>query len=126
VTISATTASAITHDGITFQGILHPKLLTANDKSILFLIANNELAWANVDANMNGMRAYFKINEPSLLSARTRAIIKNGANTATNIEPITHEVVGNSAQKVIYNNNLYIIRDNKVYTSQGVEVRFIK
>jgi hypothetical protein len=100
--------------------------LTANDKSILFLIANNELAWANVDANMNGMRAYFKINEPSLLSARTRAIIKNGANTATNIEPITHEVVGNSAQKVIYNNNLYIIRDNKVYTSQGVEVRFIK
>lgn len=126
VTISATTASAITHDGITFQGILHPTLLTANDKSILFLIANNELAWANVDANMNGMRAYFKINEPSLLSARTRAIIKNGANTATNIEPITHEVVGNSAQKVIYNNNLYIIRDNKVYTSQGVEVGFIK
>ena len=122
VTISATEGSAVEQfAAVTMQGVLHPTELQADDKSILFLVANNELAWANVTANMNGMRAYFKVNEPSLQSARTRAYIRKEPTVATDMENITTSET--EIKKVIYNGTLYIIRGDEVYTIQGTKVK---
>jgi hypothetical protein len=122
VTISDTIGSEIAaHTAVTMHGILHPTELQANNKSILFLVENNNLAWANETANMNGMRAYFKVNEPSLLSARTRAYIRREPTVATDMENIT--TTDTEIKKVIYNNMLYIIRGNEVYTVQGTKVK---
>lgn len=121
VTISVATGSEAQHSAVTMHGILHPKELQANNKSILFLVENNNLAWANETANMNGMRAYFKVNEPSLLSARTRAYIRREPTVATDMENITTSET--EIKKVIYNGTLYIIRGDEVYTIQGTKVK---
>ena len=122
VTISVTNGSEIAaHTAVTMYGILHPTELEADDKSILFLVENNNLAWANETANMNGMRAYFKVNEPSLLTARTRAYIRKEPTVATDMENIT--TTDTKIKKVIYNGNIYIIRGNEVYTVQGTKVK---
>ena len=124
VTISATEGSAVEQfAAVTMQGVLHPTELQADDKSILFLVANNELAWANVTANMNGMRAYFKVNEPSLQSARTRAYIKRTPTVATGIENTEYNPQENNTRKIIYNNTIYILRGDEVYTIQGTKVK---
>ena len=121
VTISAINGSEVAQSAVTMHGILHPTELEANNKSILFLVENNNLAWANETANMNGMRAYFKVNEPSLLSARTRAYIRREPTVATDMENITTSET--EIKKVIYNGSLYIIRGDEVYTIQGTKVK---
>ena len=124
VSISATEGSAVEQfAAVTMQGVLHPTELQADDKSILFLVANNELAWANVTANMNGMRAYFKVNEPSLQSARTRAYIKRTPTVATGMENTEYNPQENNTRKIIYNNTIYILRGDEVYTIQGTKVK---
>ena len=121
VTISVTNGNNVAQGAVTMHGILHPTELQAEDKSILFLVDNNNLAWANVTANMNGMRAYFKVNEPSLLTARTRAYIRREPTVATDMENITTSET--EIKKVIYNGTLYIIRGDEVYTIQGTKVK---
>lgn len=121
VTISAINGSEVAQSAVTMHGILHPTELEANNKSILFLVENNNLAWANETANMNGMRAYFKVNEPSLLSARTRAYIRREPTVATDMENITTPET--EIKKVIYNGTLYVIRGDEVYTIQGTKVK---
>ena len=121
VTISVTNGNNVAQGAVTMHGILHPTELQANNKSILFLVENNNLAWANETANMNGMRAYFKVNEPSLLSARTRAYIRKKPTVATDMENITTSET--EIKKVIYNGSLYIIRGDEVYTIQGTKVK---
>ena len=121
VTISVTKGSNVAQSAVTMHGILHPKELQADVKSILFLVANNNLAWANVTANMKGMRAYFNVNDPSLLSARTRAYIRREPTMTTDMENIT--TTETEIKKVIYNNNLYILRGDEVYTIQGTNVK---
>lgn len=121
VTISVTNGNDVAQGAVTMHGILHPTELQANNKSILFLVENNNLAWANETANMNGMRAYFKVNEPSLLSARTRAYIRREPTVATDMENITTSET--EIKKVIYNGTLYIIRGDEVYTIQGNRIK---
>lgn len=121
VTISAINGSEVAQGAVTMHGILHPTPLQANDTTILFLVDNNNLAWANVTANMNGMRAYFKVNEPSLLTARTRAYIRREPTVATDMEAITTSET--EIKKVIYNGTLYIIRGDEVYTIQGTKLK---
>ena len=70
---------------------------------------------------MNGMRAYFQVNEPSLQSARTRAYIRKEPTVATDMENIT--TTDTEIKKVIYNGNIYIIRGDEVYTIQGTKVK---
>ena len=123
VTITAFEGADVKFDNITMHGILQPIELKANDKSILFLVANNNLAWANVTANMNGMRAYFKVNDPTLLSSRTHAFINRVPSTTTNINNIVFPQV--QTKKVVYNNTIYIIRGEDIYTIHGQKVNML-
>ena len=50
---------------VSFQGTYSPVPFTANDKSILFLGAENKLYWPSADMNFGAFRAYFKLNDPT-------------------------------------------------------------
>ncbi|MBQ6768842.1 MAG: hypothetical protein IJP46_09315 [Prevotella sp.] len=72
-TISATEAQAIETASTDFVGTFSPVTLEANDKSVLFLGANNKLYWPSADVPVNSCRAYFKLN------GLTAGEITNGA-----------------------------------------------
>ena len=108
-------------NGITFNGILAPKSLTANDKSILFLVSGNRLAWASTTAEMYGMRAYFSLPEGEYDKLRTRARIVTSESTTTDIQQTT--TTSTNAQKLILNGMLYILKDGQLYTVFGTKVK---
>jgi len=107
-------------NGIAFNGILAPKELTANDKSILFLVSDNKLAWANTTAEMYGMRGYFAVPEGKYNKLSTRAYINTKESAATGLQiPITDKVT----TKFIHNGVLYILRDGAIYTIMGTKMQ---
>ena len=108
-------------NGISFNGILAPKTLAASDKSILFLVSGNRLAWANANADMYGMRGYFSLPEGEYDKLRTRARIVTSESTTTDIQQTT--TTSTNAQKLILNGMLYILKDGQLYTVFGTKVK---
>ena len=108
-------------NGISFNGILAPKTLEANNKSILFLVSGNRLAWANTTAEMYGMRGYFSLPEGKYDKLRTRARIVTSESTTTDIQQTT--TTSTNAQKLILNGMLYILKDGQLYTVFGTKVK---
>lgn len=108
-------------NGISFNGILAPKTLAADDKSILFLVSGNRLAWANANADMYGMRGYFSLPEGEYDQLRTRARIVTSESTTTDIQQTT--TTSTNAQKLILNGMLYILKDGQLYTVFGTKVK---
>lgn len=121
ITISKSEGSSDGSGDIKFNGILAPKALTQGDKSILFLVSDNKLAWANANANMNGMRAYFSLPEGEYDKLRTRARIVTSESTTTDIQQTT--TTSTNAQKLILNGILYILKDGQLYTVFGTKVK---
>ena len=124
VTISTAEGSSTgsrTDSDIKFNGILAPKWLEANNKNILFLVSDNKLAWANANANMNGMRAYFSLPDGAYNKLNTRARIIVSENTTTDIQQTT--TTSTNAQKLIRNGMLYILKDGQLYTVFGTKVK---
>ena len=124
VTISTAEGSSTgssTDNDIKFNGILAPKWLEANNKNILFLVSDNKLAWANANANMNGMRAYFSLPDGAYNKLNTRARIVVSENTTTDIQQTT--TTSTNAQKLIRNGMLYILKDGQLYTVFGTKVK---
>ena len=120
VTISESEGGSAGSD-IKFNGILAPKWLEANNKNILFLVSDNKLAWANANANMNGMRAYFSLPDGAYDKINTRARIVVSENTTTDIQQTT--TTSTNAQKLIQNGMLYILKDGQLYTVFGTKVK---
>lgn len=120
VTISESEGGSAGSD-IKFNGILAPKWLEANNKNILFLVSDNKLAWANANANMNGMRAYFSLPDGAYDKLNTRARIVVSENTTTDIQQTT--TTSTNAQKLIQNGMLYILKDGQLYTVFGTKVK---
>lgn len=107
-------------NAICFNGILSPKMLYKDNENYLFLTAYNRLAWANANANMNGMRAYFYVPEgASKLNARARIVISSS--TTTDLQQTT--TTSTNAQKLILNGILYILKDGQLYTVFGTKVK---
>ena len=66
VTISnATTNNEQAFSGGKFVGSFSPVSFTANDKSILFLGAENKLYWPNADMTLGACRAHFELSDGS-------------------------------------------------------------
>lgn len=107
-------------NGISFNGILAPKTLAANDKSILFLVAGNRLAWANANADMYGMRGYFIVPNGKYNKLSTRAYISTKESETTDLQQPSAIKV---ATKFIQNGMLYIQREGEVYTIMGTKVQ---
>jgi len=62
------TTVPVTYNGITFQPVLAPESMTANDKTKLFVSGGDKLTFPNTDGNINAFRAYFSV--PGAASAR--------------------------------------------------------
>lgn len=107
-------------NGISFNGILAPKTLAANDKSILFLVSGNRLAWANANADMYGMRGYFFVPNGKYNKLSTRAYISTKESETTDLQQTSANKV---ATKFIQNGVLYIQREGEVYTIMGTKVQ---
>lgn len=107
-------------NGISFNGILAPKTLAASDKSILFLVSGNRLAWANADADMYGMRGYFSLPEGAYDQLRTSARIVTSESGTTDIQQTTTQA---NTQKIMQNGTLYIRKDGQIYTILGRKVK---
>ena len=98
VTISNNTPEEIasTDGSVTFQGIYVPVALAKDDKSNLYLAADNTLDWPNVDDfKVNAFRAYFKISESAANNVRSFVLrFGNDDITSINIEKGVNGVVG--------------------------------
>lgn len=119
VTISVLEGGSAGSD-ITFNGILSPRELKEGDKSILFLVSDNKLAWANTTANMNGMRAYFSLPKGAYDQLRTSARIVTSESGTTDIQQTTTQA---NTQKIMQNGTLYIRKDGQIYTILGRKVK---
>ena len=73
VTIDASASTPVNFNGGAFRGTYSPINFEANDKSILFLGAENKLYWPNADMTLKACRAYFQLNN----GAEARAIVLN-------------------------------------------------
>ena len=64
VTVSSAEASSVTStDGtVSFRGSYSPVTLAANDRSKLYLSAENKLYWPSVDKTIGACRAYFEMS----------------------------------------------------------------
>ena len=62
VTISSSTTPTEFTD-VTFVPVINPELMTANDKTKLFVTGGNKLTYPNTTGNINGFRAYFKLHD---------------------------------------------------------------
>lgn len=120
VTIAVSEGGNTGSGDITFNGILSPKELKEGVKSILFLVSDNKLAWANTTANMNGMRAYFSLPNGAYDQLRTSARIVTSEAGTTDIHQTTTQA---NTQKIMQNGRLYIRKDGQIYTILGRKVK---
>lgn len=120
VRVTVAEGASVSSNDIAFTGILSPLKLTANDKSILFLVSDNRLAWANTTAEMYGMRGYFAVPEGKYNKLSTRAYINTKESATTGLQtPIIEKVT----TKFIHNGVLYILRDGAIYTIMGTKMQ---
>ena len=135
ITVTTTEPSAVSVDGITFQGMfaqvhIDPYTSSARDEDYLFLGANSQLYWPSSDQTsssikMRGFRAYFIIDRnsisPALAPKGTRARIMDAPKTTTAIDNTSAKFGG--SEKIIENGILYIIRNGVKYNAQGQIVK---
>ena len=125
VTISTVEGSFVGEGILTFNGILSPMQMMANNKSVLFLVENNVLAWPNATAYMNGMRAYFQlpeqVGEEQALRMSARISVDRGTASEDIIILIPQEENAKAA-KIMRNGMIYIIRNGEMYNMHGIKV----
>ena len=134
VTVTTTEPSAVSVDGITFQGMFAQVHIDPYDaghtQDYLFVGANSQLYWplstqTSSDIKMRGFRAYFIIDRnsisPALAPKGTRARIMDAPKTTTAIDNASAKFGG--SEKIIENGILYIIRNGVKYNAQGQVIK---
>lgn len=115
VTISKPTnyqaAGTVTHDGITFTGVINPVELAAGSNTF-FLVSDNRLAIpAAGGATLGGLRGYFTNPSGARLAIRTQQ------NTPTLLESVNCNI--KNTYKILQDGKIYIIRDGVMYDIKG-------
>lgn len=130
VTIAAFEGKAVgENDDVKFVGIFAPDTFQLDDKTKLFMLANNQIAWSGYDGHsLKSFRAYFQTNtpvgtEPSNAPIRhgMPARIVMGEQIATGCENIQGGQV--QSLKVLENNQVVIIRNGVKYNLQGHKIQ---
>lgn len=132
ITVTTTEPSAVSVDGITFQGMFAQVHIDPYDaghtQDYLFLGANSQLYWplstqTSSDIKMRGFRAYFIIDRnsitPALAPKGTRARIMDAPKTTTGID----ETSATTCTKLIENGQLIILKNGIKYNAQGQVVK---
>ena len=110
-------------DEVQFVGSIPRKLMVYEDHNNLFVGANDILYWPNTHNPLRGFRAYFLVPETGVNAvpkgAPARIVVSH--QTTTEIENIQPAVIG--VQKLIIDGQVYIVRDGKLYTILGQNVK---
>lgn len=119
VTISKPTnyqaAGTVTHNGITFTGVINPVELAAGSNTF-FLVSDNRLAIpAAGGATLGGLRGYFSNPSGARIGIRTQQ------NTTTGID-ILLENIQSTTYKLLQDGKIYIIRDGVMYDLSGYKL----
>ena len=115
------------NNDVQFVGIFAPEIFPQDDKTKLFMLTNDQIAWSGVEANvansLKSFRAYFQTVEavgPNSGSAPIRhgmpARIVKQENSATGFENVQFDA---QTLKLIENGNVVIIRNGVRYNIQG-------
>ena len=132
VTIAVSAGQAVGDASIAqFVGILQPETFIANDKTKLYLTANNTLNWWDGtvtnpdDDKLKSFRAYFNVNTNSGANYAPRhgmkARIIKSEQSATDVDNIYNNDV--QSIKLLENNQVVIIRNGVKYNVQGQVIR---
>ena len=109
-------------DGIRFVPVFEPTMIGGEESNILILVADNRLAQLSGSGEMLGLRGYFDAaNTLPSASYVMKIVDKNGV--VTYIGDVTAPQKGSVATKILHNGNIYILRDNEVYTITGNRVK---
>lgn len=124
-------AQTITSGDVQFIGFFEPTHIDDENEdpnhNSLFLGAENTLYWPiNDGTSIKGFRAYFKVNTGSGASNAPRRGMSAGL--SINAPQITTDVESLqpsdfSIQKIIRDGQVFIIRDDKIYNTLGVEIK---
>ena len=120
----ATSGSIVSGTHADFHGTLAPVDASdyAEDKNFIFLLANNKLTYAT-SGTLKGMRAYFLLKKgtPSSVMAKRPVLqIGNGENTTTDLGQVPSDKI--QCTKVLRDGQIYILRGEKAYNLQGIEI----
>ena len=119
-------------NGVTFTFVptINPTEVPAGS---LILVANNRLALTTEDGQMAGMRGYFTFSGLSTIDeeaiaeqaaeGRVLLSVKRPVTTSLIIAPDSEQQTVPQVSKLMYDGQIYIIRDNTVYTITGVRVK---
>ena len=128
VTIAAAQGKSVgENNDVQFVGIFAPEIFPQDDKTKLFMLTNDQIAWSGVEANvansLKSFRAYFQTNT-AVGSTSSNAPIRHGMparivmqeQVATGMENVQGE---NKAVKLLENDQVVIIRNGVKYNLQG-------
>ena len=104
---------------------------TINSVSIpeqtVILVADSRLAKTTEAGNMLGLRGYFILDDPYIQSlaedGKLYLSMKKPVTTSIPVAPEAEQQTKPEVRKVMYDGNIYILRDNEVYTITGNRVR---
>lgn len=125
IKMSSAAGEAVVTGDLQFVGILNPYHLTPGDKRYLFVTAGDELNWSKAGdtSSMYGMRAYFYVpgmEQSSMALAKRAHLVIRPYTVPTDLDDNSKFIIQNS--KLIINGQFVIIKDNKMYNAQGIQL----
>ena len=127
VTISNVTAD-VSAPYVTFQGIYSPRSFTEEDRSVLYVGADNTLHYPNGAMSINSCRSYFQLSgvlaQQSEASAAPLRIVMNldNENGATGMEEIRGQMEDVRVEKILKDGVIYIRRGGIIYDAMGKKI----
>jgi hypothetical protein len=100
---------------ITYHGVLAP---TTIPKGALMLVANNRLAKASQEGQMQGLRGYFTVEG----TMPSKAVLSFKQGTTTDDKTVVTPLPSTEVRKVLQDQQVFIIKDNKAYNILGEAV----
>ena len=111
-------------DEIRFAGNIPIGTVELYNTNHLFIGGGNTLYWPEYDTRLKGFRAHFRVptTGPAAAPKNTPARIVLQPDAATGMEQMTNDQIP-ITQKIIKDNQVFILRDGKCYTVFGQEVK---
>lgn len=100
---------------ITYHGVLAP---TTIPKGTLMLVANNRLAKASQEGQMQGLRGYFTVEG----TMPSKAVLSFKQGTTTDDKTVVTPLPSTEVRKVLQDQQVFIIKDNEAYNILGEAV----
>ena len=83
---------------VSFVGIYDPVTLTANDNTVLYLGAGNQLYYPSAAMSINAFRAYFQLDGITAGEPKNIRLFFGGADKDTGIRPLSGSPEGEGAE----------------------------